>query len=149
MQPADTVPLRGVAAKVILGGGGARRAHRGEPLAVANDDRIVGIEPPDHDAGQIGGSAALAETKEGPRALTETLDQAGLGKEPQMPRQPGLRLAQNLGEVGNRQFGLGKQRQNAQPRRFARRFQTAGEAGKTELLIDPSPALAAGTQLLT
>ena len=50
-----------------------------------------------------------------------------------MPRQAGLRLAQNLGEVGDRQFGLGDQRQNAQPRRFARRLERAGQGRKAQL----------------
>ena len=39
VQPADAVPFGGVAAEIILRRGGARGAHRGEPLAVAGDDR--------------------------------------------------------------------------------------------------------------
>ena len=119
MQLADAVPLGGVPAEIILRGGGARGAHRGEPFAVARDDRIVGIEPRDHGAGDIGGAAALAEPEKCPRAFAEALDQPGLGKQPQMARQPRLRLAQDLGEVGDGQLGLGDQRQDAQPRRFS------------------------------
>ena len=37
-----------------------------------------------------------------------------------MARDARLRLAQDLGEVGDRQLGLGEQRQDAQPRVFAR-----------------------------
>ena len=101
-------------AEIILRRGGARGAHRGEPLAVAGDDRVVGIEPRDHRARDVGGAAALAQTEERPRAFAEALDQAGLGEEAQMARQARLRLAQDLGEVGDRQLGLGDQRQNAQ-----------------------------------
>ncbi len=132
MQLADAVPLGGVAAEIILRGGGARGAHRGEPLAVAGDDRIVGIEPRDHGARDVGGAAALAETEERPRAFAEALDQPGLGEQPQMPRQPRLRLAQDLGEVGDRQLGLGDQRQDAQPRGFAGRLEHGGQGWEGE-----------------
>ena len=39
MQLADAVPLGGMRAEIGLRRGGARRAHRGEPLAVARDGR--------------------------------------------------------------------------------------------------------------
>ncbi len=130
MELADAIPLRGMAAEIVLRGGSPRRAHRGKPLAVADDDRIFGIEPADQRAGDIGAAAALAHPEEGPRALAETLDQARLGQKPQMPRQPRLRLAQDFGEIRNRQFGLRKQRQNAQSGRFAGRFQRRGQFGE-------------------
>jgi len=56
-------PFGGVAPEIVLRGGGARGAHRGEALAVARDRRVVGIEPSDQSAGNVGGAAALAETK--------------------------------------------------------------------------------------
>ena len=80
MELADAVPLRGMAAEIILRGGGARGAHRGEPLAVADDDGIAGIEPPDQSARDVGGTAALGQAEESPRSLAETLDQAGFGQ---------------------------------------------------------------------
>ena len=52
VQLADAVPLGGMAAEIVLRGGGARGAHRGEPLAVAGDDRIVRIEPRDQTRGR-------------------------------------------------------------------------------------------------
>ena len=66
MQLADTVPLGGMAAEVVLCRGGARSAHGGKPLAIARDNRIVGIEPRDESAGDVGGAAVLAQTKERP-----------------------------------------------------------------------------------
>ena len=93
---------------------------------------IVGIEPRDHGARDVGRAAALAQAEERPRAFAEALDQAGLGQEPQMARQARLRLAQNLGEVGDRQLGLGDQRQDAQARRFARRLEHGGQGRKGE-----------------
>ncbi len=109
VQLADAVPFGGMAAKIILRGGGARGAHGGEPLAVAGDDRIVGVEPRDQGAGDVGGAAALAEAKESPRSFAVALDQSGFGQEPQMAGKARLRLAQDCGQVGDRQFGLGDQ----------------------------------------
>ena len=56
--------------------------------------------------------------------------QSGLGEKPQMPRQPWLRLPENFGEIGNCQFGLGKQRQDPQARGLAGGFQGGRHAGK-------------------
>ena len=72
-------------------------------------------------------AAALAEPEEGPRAFAEALDQPGLGQKPQMAGQPRLRLAQDFGEIGDGQLGLGQQRQNAQPGRFAGGLERCGE----------------------
>jgi len=119
-----------MAPEVVLRRGAAARPHGGEPLAVAQHDRIVDVEPADQPARKLGGAAAFADPEEGPGAFAETVHQAGLGKEPQMPRQPRLRLAENFGEIGHRQFGLGEQRQDPQPRRLAGGFQGGGHAGK-------------------
>ena len=120
VQLADAVPFGGMPAEIILRGGGARGAHRGQPLAVAGDDRIVRIEPGDQRARDVGGAAALAEAEEHPRALAVALDQPGFGQKPQMAREAGLRLAQDRGQVGDGQFGLGDEHREAQPRRLAR-----------------------------
>src|SRR6516165_10122997 len=66
MQPADAIPLRGVAAEIGLRRGGARGAHRCKPLAVAGNDRIIRIESADKQARQIGCAVSLAKAKEGP-----------------------------------------------------------------------------------
>ena len=81
VQSADAVPLGGVAAEIILRGGGADGASRSR---VAGDDRIVRIEPGNEGAGDIGDAAALAQAKERPGSLAIALHQSGLGEEPQM-----------------------------------------------------------------
>jgi len=111
VQPADAIPFGGVAAEIVLRGGGAGGAHGGEPLAVAGDDRIVGIEPGNQGAGDVGDAAALAEAEERPGSLTIALDQTGLAEKPQMAGEPRLRLAQDGGEIGDGQFGLGDEQQ--------------------------------------
>ena len=133
MQLADAVPFGGMAREIFLRGGGARRAHRGEPLAVAGDGGVVGIEPRDQFARQRRRAAALAQPEERPGALAEALDQPGLGQQPQMPRDARLRLAQDVGEVGDRQLGLGQQRHDAQPRLLAGRLEGAVEGGERQL----------------
>ena len=54
MQLADAIPLGGVPAEIGLRGGGARGAHRGEPLAVAQQRGVGRIEAPDELARQFG-----------------------------------------------------------------------------------------------
>ena len=119
MQAADAVPFGGVLAEIGLRRGRARGAHRGEPPAVAHHDRIGRIEPPDQRLRDVGDAAALAEAIERPASLAEAIDQAGFGEQLQMPRDARLRLAQDLGEVGDREVGLGEQRQDAQARALA------------------------------
>ena len=99
--------------------------HRGEPLAVARDGRVGGIEPRDQRARQLGAAAVLGEPEERPGALAEALDQPGLDQQLEMARDARLRLAQDVGEVGDGQFGLGQQRQDAQARFLAGRLEGA------------------------
>ena len=120
VQLADAVPLRGVRAEIVLRRGGALRAHRGQPVAVARDHRVLGIELGDQRARELGAAALLGQPEERPGALAEALDQPGLDQELEMARDARLRLAQDLGEVGHGQLGLGQQHQHAQPRVLAR-----------------------------
>ena len=128
VQLADAVPLRGVRAEIVLRRGGARRPHRGEPLAVARDrsDRS-GSSRATSVARDVGAAAALGQAEERPGALAEALDQPGLGQQLEVARDARLRLAQDLGEIGHGQFGLGQQRQDAQARFLAGRLERAVE----------------------
>ncbi len=123
MQPADAVPLGGMRAEIGLRGRGARGAHFGQALAVPGHDRVGRIEPADEDPGDLGAAAALGETKECPGTLAIALDEPGFGEEPQMARDPRLRLAQDLGEVGDGELRLREQREHPQPGRFCGRPQ--------------------------
>ena len=66
MQFADAIPLRGVAAEVVLRRRGAGSAHGGQPLAIARNDGSFGIEARDQGSGNVGGAAALTQAKERP-----------------------------------------------------------------------------------
>ena len=50
-----------------------------------------------------------------------------------MARDARLRLAQDVGEIGDRQFGLGQQREDAQARLLAGGLERAVEVGKRQL----------------
>ena len=63
----------------------------------------------------VGGTAM-----EGPACLAEALDQPGFGEQLEVARDARLRLAKDLGEVGNRELGLGDERQEAQARVLGR-----------------------------
>ena len=132
MQPADAVPFGGVLAEIGLRRGGARGAHRGQPATVAQHHRVGRIEPSDQQLRDVGNAAALAEPIERPAPLAEAIDQAGFGEQLQVPRDARLRLAQDLGEVGNRQVGFSEQRQYAQARAFAGRTQRAMQGFEIE-----------------
>ena len=80
MQSADTVPFRGVTAKVILRRGDARGADRRQPLAVARNNRIVGIKARDQGPGDVGSAAGLTQPKKRPRPLAVSFDQPGFGE---------------------------------------------------------------------
>ena len=119
--------------KVSLRRGGAGVAHRGEPGAVAGDGRVGRIEPRQQRAGDLGAAAVLGQAEERPGALAEALDQPGFGQQLEMARNARLRLAQDVGEVGDGQLGLGQQRQHAQPRLLAGRLEGGVEGIEAEL----------------
>ena len=80
---------------------------------------VLGIEPRDQRTRELGAAAALGQAEERPGAFAEALDQAGLDQQLEVARDARLRLAKDLGEVGDGQFGLGQQHQDAQARFLA------------------------------
>ena len=99
----------------------------------ARHGRIVRSEPRQQHAHDLGAGALLGDTEEGPGAFTEALDQAGFAQELQVARDARLRLAQNLGKVGNGEFGLSQQRQNAQPGAFPGGLQGGIQSGESQI----------------
>ena len=132
MKAADAVPFGGMLAEVGLRGGSTRSAHRGEPSPVAHHDRIRRIEPPDQRLRDVGNTTALAEAIERPASLAIAIDEARFGEQLQMARDARLRLAQDLGEIGDRKFGFGEQREDAQARALARGAQHRVQGFKVE-----------------
>ena len=65
----------------------------------------------------------LGKAEEGPGAFPEALDEASFGQQLQMARDARLRLSQDVGQVGDGQFGFGQKRQDAQARLLAGRLE--------------------------
>src|SRR5439155_26718809 len=107
-------------AEIGLRRGSARGAYRCETSAITHHDRVGRIEPRGQRLRDVGNAAALTQTIEGPASFTEAVDETCLGQQLEMARDARLRLAQDLGEVGDRKVGFGEQRENAQARAFAR-----------------------------
>ncbi len=141
MQRADLVPLRGVGAEIGGGGLGAGAAHPLEAVQVAGHRRFVGRDEVDQRAHQPAAAAALGQSKERPGAFAETLHEAGVAQQPQMPGYPRLALAENLGKLADRELAPGAQDQDAHPGRFGhgaqrrqRRFHAGPPASPTTII---------------
>ena len=128
MQLADAIPFGGMTREIFLRGRRARRAHRCQPLAVAGNGRVIGIEPRDQFARQRGADRRARPAGRKPRSLRGSARPSpASASRREMPRDARLRLPQNVGEVGDRQLGLGQQRDDAQARLFAGGLERAVE----------------------
>ena len=109
MQLADSIPLRGMRTEIGLRRNGARLTHGREPRTVTGYGLIRRIKAIYQRPRDLCAAAMLGEAKEGPGPLAKTLDQTSLGQEFKVTRDPGLRLPQDVGQIGNREFGLCQQ----------------------------------------
>ncbi len=134
VQPADAVPLGRMRLEIGLRGGRARGADLAQAIAVARDHRVIGVEPRQQGADRESGLPLLGEAEEGPGAFAEARHQPGLGQELEVARDARLRLAQDLGQVRDGQFGLEQQSQDAQPRLLAGGLEGAVEVVEADLL---------------
>ncbi len=135
VQLADAVPFGRVRLEIGLRGGRARGADLAEPLAVARDDWVVGIEARDQGADRERRRSLLGEAEERPGAFAEARHQSGLGQELEMARDARLRLTQDFGQVRDGQFGFEQQRQDAQPRLLAGRLEGGVEVVEGDLVV--------------
>ena len=133
VQLADAVPLGGVLAEIGLRGGGARlraprRAARGRarrsdrPDRAARAARARPSAPPPCSASRKKAQVPSRKRSTSPASASSL----------QMARDARLRLAQDVGEVGDGQLGLGQQRQHAQARLLAGRLERRVEGIETE-----------------
>ena len=124
VQFADAIPLRGMGREIILRRLRARLAHGGQSFAVARQDRIVGIEIIGQKPHHLRAALLVGDAEEGPGALAMAFDQSGFGQQLEMTRNARLRLAQDFGQVGDGEFGLGQEREDAQTRGLRGRAQS-------------------------
>ena len=93
----------------------------------------TGIEAVDERARDVSAAAMFGQPEECPRALAEALDQPCFDQQLEVPRDARLRLAQDVGEIGNGQLGFGQQGQHAQASLLAGRLERRVEGIETEL----------------
>ena len=110
-------------AEIILRRLLARLAHGGESFTVAQQHRIFRIEIFGQEPHHFRAAFLIGHAEERPGAFAMALDQAGFGQQLEMARNARLRLAQDFGQIGDGQLGLGEQRKDAQPRGLGRRPQ--------------------------
>jgi choline dehydrogenase-like flavoprotein len=99
-------PLRGEiwADTVVVGLGASGLAAVLDLLA--RKKTVVGIEAGHELTRERRRPAPLGQTEERPRPFAETLDQASFRQQSQMPRDAGLRLAQDGGEIRHGELRL-------------------------------------------
>ncbi len=113
MQGADALPLRGIGLEIGRRGGGAGLAHMGEPGAVGVQGGGIG-QARQHGA-KLRPRAAVGGAIEHPASFLETLQQSRLPQQFEVPRHPGLALADDFDQLAHRQLRLAQQQQQPQP----------------------------------
>jgi AcrR family transcriptional regulator len=86
-------------------------------------------------AGDVRTAAVLGKPEECPCPLPEALDQACFNQELEVAGDARLRLAQDVGEIGNGQFGLVQEGQDPQARFLSGRLQRRVESIETEPVV--------------
>src|ERR1700730_3489760 len=112
----NAVPLGCVAAEIVLRRLDSSRPHAGEPLAVARNDRVGGVERADQTLHHGGRRTMFSAAEKRPRTLTEGVHQLRLRQKLEMARYPGLRLAQDFRELRHGQLRFSQQTEDAQAR---------------------------------
>ena len=67
------------------------------------------------------------QRQEHPAAFLAPLDDAGIGEDLDVARDPRLALGENLGQFADRQFHPPQEREDAQPRRVRKRLEQVGK----------------------
>ena len=118
IEGAQFVPLHGDLAEVVLGPAGALAHQFLEALQIAQHRRVVVRQGVDQGLCQGRRRAMVGQAEIDPAALAVAVQQAGLGQQLQVARQPRLALAEDLDQVGDRQVGMGTEHQQTQARRL-------------------------------
>ena len=123
MQPAQRVPFSGIAGEIILCALRARLLQRLQAPVVPLENRIAAIGRGQDRAHQRYVSALPAQPEIGPGAFLVAIDQPGFAEQLQMPGNARLRLAEDLGQIGDGQIAGRKKEKKPQTRGFPRRLQ--------------------------
>ena len=121
------VPVGALAAKTFGRDARALGQHPGGLAAIGFQDRVVGRQPRD----QIAGERAVVALRQGEpdvRALPHPVQQPAIAQQFQVARQPGLRLAEDFGELHHAETAPGGEREQAEPGRLGGGAQAGEEA---------------------
>ena len=100
------------------------RKHSLHSLPVACEHRVVGIELLEQQARQAPAVRVERHAVIDPVLLAEAFEQPAVVQQLQVPGDTRLALADNLGELGDRELATGQDREQAQARRLRDRPQT-------------------------
>ncbi len=106
MKGAQAVPFGRKAREEGLRRMGPLRAHGLQTGAIVQQQRIGAVEAVQHRSQGPGRGATIRQAKEGPRSLTVALYEPGLGQKLEVAGNPGLRLAENIGEIGDGKLAI-------------------------------------------
>ncbi len=122
MKRADFLPVLGVPAEIVLDPPRPSFGDALQALQIGGMAAVVLRQQIDQGLGQLAARSAGGEAVPGPGTLLIPLQQPRLHQQPQMPRHPGLGLAEDLHKIGNRQLGMGTQAQDPEPGRLGGRL---------------------------
>ncbi len=111
--------------------GAATTAHREHPLhalTIAHQHGVVDVELLEQQAREAATVGIHRHTVVDPMLLAEALEQPAVVEKLEVPRHPRLALAEDLGELGNREFTTRQDGEQSQTRRLGDGPQT-GQQG--------------------
>jgi len=118
VQRAFLVPPRSDAGEVLVRRRSAPVTDDRQAVEVGGKDAVVLVGGRQHVADQFADGPVRHEIEERPCALPVFVDHARVGEQLEMTRDPRLRLAEDLGEVGDRELAVLQQSHDPQPGLF-------------------------------
>ena len=115
VQGALFVPPRGDSGEVLLRCRGAATANNRQPIEIGRQHAVAGVGEREDTLDELTDRPGRLQVEKCPRAFAMLVDNAGLGEQVEVPRDPGLRHAQDVGEVGDRQFAVLQEHRDPQP----------------------------------
>jgi hypothetical protein len=126
MEGPDFVPVRRVLAEIAGSRLGPCPPHRREALAIPGEAVLIRRQEIEDLACDAPARAIAMQPIEHPAALRQPVEQPGIAELLEMARNPGLALAEDLGELADGELAMGAERHQAQ----ARRLRRSPQAGK-------------------
>ena len=124
VQGADLVPMAGNPAEIGLGGALPGLDDARQTLAIALQERVIGRQQVDDEAGHGCAGAGLGQTEQHPAPLLVAVDQTGLAHQLEVTADPRLALRQDGGELGDVEFAMRQDEQKPEPGAFGTGAQT-------------------------